>query len=193
MIGGGPKPRLAALVAAAVPGAAFALLLAAAFGALRLTLPAAQREAVWSAVEPNAALVLMIWFFASLAAGWYAHRLWQMHAAAPGRLAERVQVLLAEGAEGTSAGAAAEGSVARDGNATRALLDAGEGASPDSVNLIAAVAALVMQRDALRREMAERVAEGSREVEQEKSRLAALMAELTQSVVVCNLDGRILL
>ena len=33
----------------------------------------------------------------------------------------------------------------------------------------------------------------SRNVEQERSRLAALMSELTQSVVVCNLDGRVLL
>jgi DNA polymerase-3 subunit epsilon len=30
-------------------------------------------------------------------------------------------------------------------------------------------------------------------VQQEKNRLAALMSELTQSVVVCNLDGRIIL
>jgi DNA polymerase-3 subunit epsilon len=37
------------------------------------------------------------------------------------------------------------------------------------------------------------VQEASREIEQERSRLAALMAELSQSVVVCNLDGRILL
>ena len=35
--------------------------------------------------------------------------------------------------------------------------------------------------------------EASRGIEQERSRLAALMSELTQSVVVCNLDGRILL
>ena len=41
--------------------------------------------------------------------------------------------------------------------------------------------------------MAQQVAEASRDVEQERSRLAALMSELTQSVVVCNLDGRILL
>jgi len=55
------------------------------------------------------------------------------------------------------------------------------------------VNAVLAQRRALRSEMAERVAKASREVEQERSRLAALMAELTQSVVVCNLDGRILL
>jgi DNA polymerase-3 subunit epsilon len=35
--------------------------------------------------------------------------------------------------------------------------------------------------------------EGQPRVEQERSRLAALMSELTQSVVVCNLDGRVLL
>ena len=38
-----------------------------------------------------------------------------------------------------------------------------------------------------------RVQEASRNTEMEKSRLAALMSELTKSVVVCNLDGRILL
>jgi DNA polymerase-3 subunit epsilon len=36
-------------------------------------------------------------------------------------------------------------------------------------------------------------AQASRHVDQERNRLAALMSELTQSVVVCNLDGRILL
>jgi DNA polymerase-3 subunit epsilon len=49
------------------------------------------------------------------------------------------------------------------------------------------------QRSALRKDIAEQVRAASRNVEQERNRLAALMAELTQSVVVCNLDGRILL
>ena len=52
---------------------------------------------------------------------------------------------------------------------------------------------LVAQRTRLRDDMDLRVLEASRSIEQEKSRLAALMAELAQSVVVCNLDGRILL
>jgi DNA polymerase-3 subunit epsilon len=52
---------------------------------------------------------------------------------------------------------------------------------------------LVTQRRHLRKEMDARVAEVSQGIELERSRLAALMAELTQSVVVCNLDGRILL
>ena len=49
------------------------------------------------------------------------------------------------------------------------------------------------QRTALRADIDAKVREASRDVEQERSRLAALMSELTQSVVVCNLDGRILL
>lgn len=52
---------------------------------------------------------------------------------------------------------------------------------------------LLGRQHALRSEMAERVREASRQTELEKSRLAALMSELTKSVVVCNLDGRILL
>jgi DNA polymerase-3 subunit epsilon len=53
--------------------------------------------------------------------------------------------------------------------------------------------ALLQNRRRLRDDVAAQVAEGSRRVEQERARLAALMSELTQSVVVCNLDGRVLL
>ncbi|TNF56300.1 MAG: DNA polymerase III subunit epsilon [Burkholderiales bacterium] len=52
---------------------------------------------------------------------------------------------------------------------------------------------LVGQREELRRQMDDKVRAAAQGIEQEKSRLAALMSELTQSVVVCNLDGRILL
>jgi DNA polymerase-3 subunit epsilon len=49
------------------------------------------------------------------------------------------------------------------------------------------------QRAALKADVDERVRRPRRDIDAERSRLAALMAELTQSVVVCNLDGRILL
>ncbi|MDO9075713.1 MAG: exonuclease domain-containing protein [Rubrivivax sp.] len=52
---------------------------------------------------------------------------------------------------------------------------------------------LAAQRDQLRRDIAAEVAQASRGIAQERNRLAALMSELTQSVVVCNLDGRVLL
>jgi len=93
------------------------------------------------------------------------------HVAPSSRLLEQARVLLETDAETTLQGS---------GNAAvRGLAE--------TIN------ALVQQREGLRGEIAERVAEGSRRVEQERSRLAALMSELTQSVVVCNLDGRVLL
>ncbi|MBI3155534.1 MAG: DNA polymerase III subunit epsilon [Burkholderiales bacterium] len=59
--------------------------------------------------------------------------------------------------------------------------------------LAADVDALVGQREQLRRDIASQVAEASRGIERERAQLAALMSELTMSVVVCNLDGRVLL
>ena len=159
------------LAAAALPGAAFAVLLACAAGLLAATMTAAERAALWALAEPRVALLVMLWFFTALVGGVAGHWAWLRFAAAPGRLAEEVQV--ATGSD-------------------RALSIAPAG-SAGSRALAAAVNTLAAQRDALRAEIAQRVAEGSRAVEQERSRLAALMAELTQSVVVCNLDGRILL
>ncbi|MCB1956437.1 MAG: DNA polymerase III subunit epsilon [Rhodocyclaceae bacterium] len=52
---------------------------------------------------------------------------------------------------------------------------------------------LAQHRESLQRDVQAQIQEGRRSVEEEKNRLAALMSELTQSVVVCNLDGRILL
>jgi DNA polymerase III subunit epsilon len=48
-------------------------------------------------------------------------------------------------------------------------------------------------RDALLKGVAQRVGTARQSLETERNRLAALMGELTQSVVVCNQDGRILL
>ena len=65
--------------------------------------------------------------------------------------------------------------------------------SAENRALAAAINELARQRNALRADIDRKVHEASRDIEQERSRLAALMSELTQSVVVCNLDGRILL
>jgi DNA polymerase III subunit epsilon len=65
---------------------------------------------------------------------------------------------------------------------------------PPEVRALARSAnALARQRDELTRGVEAQVDLAKRSVEQERNRLAALMAELHQSVVVCNLDGRILL
>ena len=68
-----------------------------------------------------------------------------------------------------------------------------EGSGAEVRALAGVVNQFATQRSALREDVAEQVRAASRNVEQERNRLAALMAELTQSVVVCNLDGRILL
>ena len=166
------KVDRAELGAALLPGALLALVLAGVAGVLAATLSPAERSALWTLLEPRVALVFMIWLVAAVAAGMACRSAWLRFGAAPGRLAEDLQVLLATDVQ-------RELQVGAGGAGSRALAGA--------------VNALVQQRDALRTDMAARVAEASREVEQERNRLAALMAELTQSVVVCNLDGRVLL
>lgn len=56
-----------------------------------------------------------------------------------------------------------------------------------------AIQSLAGQRDLLRRTMTTQIEDAARGVQREKNRLAALVAELSQSVVVCNMDGRIML
>ena len=65
---------------------------------------------------------------------------------------------------------------------------------PAEVQLLAqTINELAEQRDRRTADIEAQIARAKESVEQEKNRLAALMSELTQSVVVCNLDGRILL
>ena len=68
-----------------------------------------------------------------------------------------------------------------------------EPATPELRALGQAANQLLAARDALEHDVAERVREARASLEEERSRLAALMADLSQSVVVCNLDGRVLL
>ena len=163
------------LFAALLPAALLALLLAGAGALLAATMNAGERAALWALVEPRVALLVMLWLVSALAAGVALRAAWLHFGAAPGRLAEAVQVLINTDApprlDSSASGRASAGSRA----------------------LAVAINTLVLQRNTLREGIASKVAEASREVEQERNRLAALMAELTQSVVVCNLDGRILL
>ncbi|MFN4341732.1 MAG: exonuclease domain-containing protein [Azonexus sp.] len=65
---------------------------------------------------------------------------------------------------------------------------------PPEVQLLAQAANdLAQQRDALMDDVDSQIARAKASVEEEKNRLAALMSELAQAVVVCNNDGRILL
>ena len=64
---------------------------------------------------------------------------------------------------------------------------------PEVQQLAQAANDLAQQRDALMDDVDAQIATANASVEEEKNRLAALMSELAQAVVVCNLDGRILL
>ncbi len=135
------------------------------------TLAPAQREALAALLQPRLVLVVMSWalLLALAAAGlrWLIRR----YVAAPVRLLEQVRMLLA----------------------ARLPQQIPCGESADYTALAQAINELAGQRDALRQDMAERVAQASHSLQQEKNRLAALVSELGQSVVVCNLDGRIVL
>ncbi len=159
------------VIATAAPALLLAAVLGVAAGLVALTLESSERATWWALLQPRIALVFMLWMVVSVAAGAAVRRAWQHFAAAPGRLAEDVQVLLTS-------------------DQPRLLKAQG---SAGSQALAASIQALAQQRDGLRSDIAAQVAEASRQVEQERNRLAALMAELTQSVVVCNLDGRVLL
>jgi len=158
----------AGLAAAAVLGL-FAL---AAGGLVGSTLGDEERSALAALLDSRWPLVAMAAVAVVLAASASAQPLYRRLVAPPARLAEQAAVLAASDVQRTLADPAWPADV-------RALADV--------------VNTLVAQREALRADVARQVAETSRGIEQERKRLAALMSELTQSVVVCNLDGRVLL
>jgi DNA polymerase III subunit epsilon len=81
----------------------------------------------------------------------------------------------------------------------RIILNANPGhrltlAGPPELNRLARAAnALAEHSEELTRDLEARITQAKASVEEEKNRLAALMSELSQGVLVCNLDGRILL
>jgi DNA polymerase-3 subunit epsilon len=116
-------------------------------------------------------LVLAVWTGLALMAAQAVYRRWL---APPAQLLEQAQVLLQPDAEHALP-------------APEALTDAA------TKGLASVLNALVAQRGALQRGVAEQLAAGTLALAQERGRLAALMHELLQGVIVCNRDGRILL
>jgi DNA polymerase III subunit epsilon len=121
--------------------------------------------------EGRAALLLFALLMLAAVAGTLLRRAYLRWVRGAARLAEDAQSLLASDTQRE---------LSADGSA-------------ESRALAGVINQFASQRAALRQDIAEQVQAASRGVEQERNRLAALMAELTQSVVVCNLDGRILL
>jgi DNA polymerase-3 subunit epsilon len=80
-----------------------------------------------------------------------------------------------------------------------AMLDASHDArlpeeGPEQLRRLAhSINRLANQREALRADVAQKIREAVAGMEEERNRFATLIAELSQSVIVCNADGRILL
>ena len=171
------KPRVEprAVLAAVVLGLSVLLLLGLAAGLLGSTLNDAERQAWsqgWGAVLGGRwPLLLLLWLGFVVVAALLAQRLWSHYVQPLVHMADGVDVLL-------------------NTDVVKPVVPKG---APEHRALADRINQLLEQRERLRQDMDERVRQVSQGIEQERSRLAALMSELTQSVVVCNLDGRILL
>jgi DNA polymerase-3 subunit epsilon len=151
------------------------VLLAALFGALGAVLWAdmqsGERQAVLAMLEDRYGLAIFIILASWAILGLLVHALYRAYVLAPLSLREQALVMV-------------------NANPGLRLQEVG---APEIRTLAQVVNALADQRETLQRDIGEQIREAKASVEEEKNRLAALMSELTQSVVVCNLDGRILL
>ena len=164
-----PHQRLRrALAWIAVALAAWLLLLVALMAA---TLEPSARAQWLPWLAPRAVWLVLAWALAVVAAWIALRRWWLPSVAALPALAEQTQAIV---------------------NADEPLLLPPRPRT-DERPLVDAINALAAQRDGLRADAAADMARASANVRQERNRLAALMSELTQSVVVCHRDGRILL
>jgi DNA polymerase-3 subunit epsilon len=130
-----------------------------------------EREAALAILENHYGLAVFVILGWSVIIGFIVQALYRAYVLAPLRLREQALVMVN----------------ANPGLRLRAM------GAPEIKALVEVVNALAEQRDSLQRDVEEKVKEAKASVEAEKNRLAALMSELSQSVVVCNLDGRILL
>ena len=159
------------LLAIAVIGVATLVWLILTIGIIASTLEPAQRALIGGQLAPRLVLIGMTWVFGLVVIGATLRWLLRRYASSPARLLEQTRLLLA---------------------APKAAPMHHQGTT-ETQALAEAIFQLASQRDTLREDVAAQIEQASFHVQQEKNRLAALMSELTQSVVVCNLDGRIIL
>ncbi len=130
-----------------------------------------EKQAVLRILDERAGVILVILLLALVVIGMVFELLFRSYVNAALKLREKLVVMLS---------ANRELRLPQEGNAElRALSDA--------------INELADQRDELQRNVVEKIHEANASVEEEKNRFAALMSELSQSVIVCNIDGRILL
>ncbi len=150
-------------------------MLAVLFGILGLALWAdmleAERQALLSIMRLRYGMAVLVILLAWLGLGLLVAALYRAYAIAPLRLREQALVMVTS-------------------NPAQRLQEIG---APEIRTLAHVVNALADQRESLQRDVEQKIHEANASIAEERNRLAALMSELTQSVVVCNLDGRILL
>ena len=145
--------------------------LAVTAGLIGSAMDAQERQAILQTVGDRLVLILLTWSAGMAIIGWGLKRWFDVWVTPSVQLAEEAQILL-------------------NTDVVRALPAKG---NAETKVLVSLFNQLVLQREALRQQMDAQVAEAAQGVEQERARLSALVAELVQSVVVCNLDGRVLL
>ncbi len=158
------------LVVSAVGGLCLAWLVVAG-GLLRAVLGDEDWQAVTALLGGRVGLLVLLWALALVPVSLLVGQLLERYVRAPARLAGALRAALHAGIHHP---------VVPDG-------------SRETREIAELVNALVAEREALHQEMDQRVGEAARATELERNRLAALMSELARSVVVCTLDGRILL
>lgn len=170
-----PRRRLLAALLLLAVGTALALGVFAALG-LALswsTMAAFERASLAAVLAPRLPLWVMAALSVVLAVVALALPALRRRILAPWRLLEHAQVLVS--------------------NPAGPLPPPAPGAPPPLDALMRVVEHLAQQREALRADMARQVAAASADHLQARNRLAALIGELAQGVVVCALDGRVLL
>jgi DNA polymerase-3 subunit epsilon len=129
------------------------------------------RQRVLDIVSPRAELLLGLLVLATGILGIGFLAAYQIYVNGPLRILEELRIIL-------------------DANASHRI----ELAGPPEMKLLAAgVNELAERNETTARDLEAKVAAAKASVEEEKHRLAALMSELSQGVLVCNIDGRILL
>lgn len=135
------------------------------------TLGPDEQRAVLRILNGREAIIIFILLAALAAIGLAFEFLYRHYVSAPLRLGEKLGVIVA---------------------ANNRVRLPQEGSS-ELRSLTTTINQLADERDALLHDVQEKIAEAKATIEEEKNRFAALMSELSQSVIVCNADGRILL
>ncbi len=145
--------------------------LGAAMFLITATLDAAERQLFEAALQPRLALAVLAWLVGMGLAAATFRQLIDRYVSAPARLAEEARLLLH--------------------STTQQRLE--PRGSPELHEIATIINELAVQRDGSRSGVSQQIEAANHALRQEKNYLAVLMSELTQSVVVCNLDGCILL